>query len=366
MSELLGLSQKRQAFLDETPGSNPVSDYADPARFEQERQRIFDRFPSIIAHASEIERPNSFLRRTIHDRPLLLLRGDDGQARLFLNVCRHRGTRLVDDEHGCKQRHSCPYHAWTWNSRGEFVNAPHFEIGFPGLDRSTLGLKSLPCVERHGFLWWLPEEDFDLDSFLGPIGDDLNWIDTAGLTAHQSTELDRHCNWKLLVEGGLEAYHFRVAHRNTIGDKFLDNLSSYECFEPHIRSILPRASMTSLASLPEEHWNIREHSNLLYTVFPTSALLVQSDHVIWIRWEPRSAEQSGIRLVTLVPKTSDRPSDYWDRNHAFTVKTLTEDFDLAQSMQSGMTSGANTVLNFGRFEGALSRFNAILRNALER
>ena len=42
----------------------------------------------------------------------------------------------------------------------------------------------------------------------------------ASLAVAAETILDVRANWKLLVEGGLEAYHFKVAHRNTIGPHF--------------------------------------------------------------------------------------------------------------------------------------------------
>ncbi|RZO86976.1 MAG: ring-hydroxylating oxygenase subunit alpha [Oceanococcus sp.] len=365
LEEVLGLKQGNQLFLDEQVTQNPVNEYLDAERFEREQQHLFRTLPSILAHASEIAEPNSFLRRTTQGLPLLILRGDDGEARVFLNVCRHRGTRLVDDHSGCKKRHSCPYHAWTWNSRGQFVAAPHFEAGFPGTDPTELGLKQLPSIERHGFIWLMPQDhEIDLSTFLGELDAELAWLDGANLSHHQTDEQHRQCNWKLLPEGGLEAYHFRIAHRNTIAKLFNDNLSSYQCLGPHIRSILPRASIVELAEQERSSWNIRDHSNVLYTVFPTSMFLVQSDHVIWIRVEPVGPEKTELRLMTLKPKETDKPSDYWDANHELTIKTLNEDFDLAESMQSGMRSGANESLRFGRFEGALSKFNETIRQHL--
>lgn len=192
----------------------------------------------------------------------------------------------------------------------------------------------------------------------------MAWVGTRGLRLFAAEEQLWQANWKLLVEGGLEAYHFRVTHRDTIARLFNDNLSSYQCFGPNFRSILPRAGLLQLQDKPEDEWDIRECSNLLYTIFPSNSLLVQSDHVVWIRNEPLSAGQTRIRVATLVPRESARPDTYWQKNHAFTVKTLTEDFEIAQSIQSGLDSGANTVLNFGRFEGALARFNEQVRQRI--
>lgn len=365
LEEVLGLKQRKQLFLDDQPTQSPVNAYLDADRFEREQQQLFRAMPSILAHTSEVAASNSFLRRSTQGLPLLILRDDDGVARVFLNVCRHRGTRLVDDHSGCKKRFSCPYHAWTWDSRGQFVAAPHFEAGFPDLDSAELGLKQIPSIERHGFIWLLPQErDINLPEFLGELDAELAWLEGENLTHHQTDEQLRQCNWKLLPEGGLEAYHFRIAHRNTIAKLFNDNLSSYQCLGPHIRSILPRSTIVELAEQERSTWHIRDHANVLYTVFPTSMFLVQSDHVIWIRVEPIGPEQTQLRLMTLKPKATDKPTEYWDANHDLTIKTLNEDFDLAESMQSGMRSGANETLRFGRFEGALAKFNETIRRHL--
>ncbi|CAA0080213.1 2-aminobenzenesulfonate 2,3-dioxygenase subunit alpha [Zhongshania aliphaticivorans] len=365
LEELIGLKQKKRLFLDDVPTCNPVDDYTNPERFDSERNNIFRRMPSIIAHVSELDSPNSFLRRTINDQPLLLLRGDDNEIRVFLNVCRHRGTRLVSEQSGCKNRHSCPYHAWTWDSKGQFINGPHLETGFPGVDRSSLNLKSVPTTVRHGFIWLLPKDSpQNLVEYLNAFDSELTWAGIDRLKVYKSELQLRHCNWKILVEGGIEAYHFRVAHRKTIASLFNDNLSSYQCLGVHMRSVLPRSSITDLTGQPRDQWRIREHANVLLNIFPSNSLLLQSDHVIWISITPLSADQSEVRIVTLMPTDSKQSHAYWDKNHQLTVTTLNEDFDIGESIQSGLLSGANETLLFGRFEGALHRFNESVRSNL--
>lgn len=370
LEELIALRHAKQPFLDENSNNSPVDSYLDSDIFNAETQHIFLRTPQVIAHTSELSTNNSFLRRTVNRLPLLLLKGDDGEIRTFLNVCRHRGTRLVDDQNGCKRSHSCPYHAWTWNSRGEFINGPHFELGFADLDKKSLNLKPVRSLVRYGFVWLLPhdtdstqesEKACDRNQYFSDLDSELIWAGTENLEVHESTVQLRHCNWKILVEGGIESYHFKVAHRNTIAPLFNDNLSSYQCLGPHIRSILPRNSIDELTDLPHEKWHIRDHANVLLTLFPNNSLLIQSDHVIWIAMMPLSVDQCEVRMVTLRPRDSTQPKAYWDKNHQLTVATLSEDFDLAESIQSGLHSGANETLQFGRFEGALHRFNETVR-----
>jgi phenylpropionate dioxygenase-like ring-hydroxylating dioxygenase large terminal subunit len=103
---------------------------------------------------------------------------------------------------------------------------------------------------------------------------------------------------------------------------------------------------------------------VLYSLFPGSQFLVQEDHFVWIQGNPISADRTRLRLATVVPLASSAPEDYWQRHHTLTITTLEEDFVLGEGIQRGLDSGANTHLNFGRFEGALAHFNASVDAAI--
>ncbi len=372
ISELLGLTGERRPFVanDEWTTIN-CERYLSPERFSEERRQIHHQLPQIAAHGSALAEPGSFKTMNFCGIPLLLVRDNEGRARAFYNVCRHRGAELVAEDAGCQQRFSCPYHAWTWNNAGELIGVPHEKAGFPGIERESMGLRSIACAEYGGWIWvQLNSEqsasNLDIPAHLGELAHDIAALQAEKYVIFEGATLDIAANWKLLVEGGLEAYHFRVAHRDTIAPLFIDNLSSYECFGPHIRSILPRASITTLADKPRDSWSLVEHANLLYSLFPGSQFLVQEDHFVWIQGVPIAPDHTRLILTTMIPASanSTAQNSYWQRNHALTVKTLIEDFDLAEGIQRGLQSGANQQLNFGRFEGALAVFNRCVDQAL--
>ena len=370
IDELKGLHAEKSLFLDESVARNPAHQYYDAEIFQAEHERIFRSLPQALAHASELPNAGSFLRRQLAGLPVLLTRDADHQVHAFLNVCRHRGTQLVSDQQGCKHRFTCPYHAWTWDNRGELLRIPHEEQGFPGVDRKTLGLKRLGCVERHGMIWVSPSDEAapDLDAHLAGMGGDFDWVGLEAAQVVHAEEQTREVNWKILIEGGIEAYHFRVAHSKTIAPYFHDNLSSYMTFGLHLRSVLAKRTLTELDDVPREQWRIRDHAQVLYTLFPSSAFLVQSDHVFWLQLEPLSPSSTLIRMTTLAPKDrleSDADRRHWEKNHQISVTTLSEDFDIGELIQKGLASGANDTLLFGRFEGALAAFNANVRQALK-
>ena len=231
------------------------------------------------------------MRREIGGRSVLLTRDADRQIHAFLNVCRHRGTRLVDAEAGCAKRFSCPYHAWTYGSNGALLAAPHFETGFPDSDKAKLGLTRLPVLEKFGFVWVIaaPDSKANIADYFAGLGAELDALAIDDMVIAEQTNERRKANWKILIEGGIEAYHFKIAHRSTIGPYFEDNLSTYRCFGPHIRSVLARNTVAGLADAPRDTWRLRDHANLLYTLFPTSTFLVQQDHIVWVSQMPVSA-----------------------------------------------------------------------------
>ena len=104
---------------------------------------------------------------------------------------------------------------------------------------------------------------------------------------------------------------------------------------------------------------MRDHANVLYTLFPAAQFLVMQDHIVWIRSEPMSAGETKLRLATLAPTTGEgaKEAEHWKSNHEITTVTLNEDFTIGESIQAGVASGANDQMLFGRFEGALGQFN---------
>ena len=50
---------------------------------------------------------------------LVIARGRDGRSEAFYNVCRHRGTAVVEEPCGAAGRFQCLYHAWIYDLEGQ-------------------------------------------------------------------------------------------------------------------------------------------------------------------------------------------------------------------------------------------------------
>jgi len=87
--------------------------YHDPEFFAAEMERVIRPSWQIVCHQSDLAQAGAWRSLDLLGESLFAIRGQDGVIRAFANLCRHRGSRLLDGEGGCARRITCPYHAWT-------------------------------------------------------------------------------------------------------------------------------------------------------------------------------------------------------------------------------------------------------------
>lgn len=352
----------------------PVTAYTDSARFEQELQRLFLQRPLIIGHETQIPEPGDTL---VHDwlgLPLITIRDKSGTIGTFMNVCRHRGMRLIQEQ-GQTQLRSlvCPYHNWTYGLDGALRNIPRDE-SFVDLDPSAMGLVSLPTEVRHGLIWMQAEGDtkndpnMDLDAHLAGLGDDL---DTFGVgSAHFCQQHVRtvRCNWKLIQDAFLDGYHVTRLHKNTVGPFFPDSVAESDEIGDHIRSAVARNEIADAVGLAPKKMDLRKNATFSYTVFPNSVIIFHPDYTSIISLFPISADETVFAHTMLTPKppASDREQDHFLRSFKLIDEGVfqAEDIFVSEGAQAGMRSGANTDLLFGGLEEAAIKFHDIIAREL--
>src|SRR5919199_1587078 len=91
--------------------------FADSEIYALEQERIFGRVWLHVAHESEIPQSGDFVTRSMGEDPVIVVRGRDGQVRVLLNACRHRGRLVCDEDLGNTGRFQCPYHGWTYTNQ---------------------------------------------------------------------------------------------------------------------------------------------------------------------------------------------------------------------------------------------------------
>lgn len=312
--------------------------------------------------------PGDFVTHDLSGVPLLVVRGDDGEVKAFLNVCRHRGTRVEDLPCGNgKRAFVCPYHSWSYARDGHLLGIPH-EAGFAGIDKTTRGLVRIPAGEAGGLVWVrasraTSEADAELDvrAFLGVLADDLDGFGLGTSHVYAQRTYTKEMNWKLAFDIFLEAYHLRTAHKDSIYGLFFDNLGLVDRIGPHRRNVFPKRSIRELAAQPDDvkGSTLRKHANVLFHLFPNTLVLVQPDHAAVFHAFPDGPSRVRFTSYTAVPEPplTAKARAYWDANNAILYGATDEDFTLGESIQRGLASGANDDVLFGSYEHALTHFH---------
>lgn len=347
------------------PARSPVARYLDAQRYQREVELIFRRHPLAVCPSASLAQPGDSFAIDVAGIPLLLVRGEDGALRAFVNACRHRGSRLHAPGHAQQRVFVCPYHSWSYGLDGALRGRPHAG-DFPHAPAGECSLAPVPAGEALGFCWVIPrraaqgeDPSLDLRGWLGSFAGDLRSWGYDRWVPFGEREFANAANWKIPFEGNLETYHFQYAHRDSIAGLFLDNFLLADHDGLHHRLVLPKRSMAALREVPESGWRIGPHANIIYYFFPATFILHEGDHANAFTVLPEAVDRSRVLGTMLVPEVpaTEKARAYWEKNLASFWGALDEDFALGVSAQSTLASGANDELLFGATEWCSAKFH---------
>ena len=101
----------------------PPEFYTSETQFEQEKERLFRSQWICLGRVQQIPRPGDYFTTTTINEPLIVVRTKPDEIAVLSNVCRHRGSVLVEGI-GNTKSFICPYHAWTYDLDGQLRRAP--------------------------------------------------------------------------------------------------------------------------------------------------------------------------------------------------------------------------------------------------
>ncbi len=214
-----GLAQARRP-LDELSGL-PNAAYWSEDWLQLEQQRIFRRSWIFVGAEAELHEPGAILPLEVAGTPIFLLRDETGQVRAFHNVCRHRGTKLVDA--ACSQHSiTCPYHAWNYRLDGSLRSRPHFHgpnhlERFEGAEAHALGLYPIRLEVWNGCLFVkLEPGGLGFEDWLAPMSRRTQAFEFSQNRWIGKRSYRIKSNWKLVLENYMEGYHVFAAHPQLI------------------------------------------------------------------------------------------------------------------------------------------------------
>lgn len=344
----------------------PADVYTDPAHFAREKAALFDRLPQVIAPSALLPESGMVVPHDATGRQLLLTRDKAGQIHVFHNVCRHRGTRLVEGtEAQCAARLVCPYHAWTYRLDGGLIALPRPET-FPGMDKSEFSLVELPSCETGGLIWFSPFDSADF-THAQQVGEDMAAF---GAQDHFLFRRKTHTvrgNWKLIMDAFLESYHVLRLHAKTIAPFFKDGVTSGDMIGPHARSAVGRAEelhgvdLTDMAA-------VRRFVTFAYQLLPGTVIIPSPDYINVMVLMPQAHDCTLVEDFMLIPEApaSDKARDHWERSWALLDGGVfaSEDFRAAELGQQGLETGVVSEITLGTLETGIHRFHQTVSEAL--
>jgi phenylpropionate dioxygenase-like ring-hydroxylating dioxygenase large terminal subunit len=258
------------------PMRNDVAVYTDPVRHAAERTKLFRETPIVACLSSDLPAPGSY--RTFDETgvPVVVVRGQDNEVRAFLNICMHRGARLVREEQGSAKLFTCWFHGWSFDNKGGLVGVPERER-FEGCLDPSKHLIPVPAAERFGlvFVKATPNSTMEIDAHLGSFAPVLEALDLDKAQHVKSGELPVKANWKYALDTYGEGYHFAALHKQTLAPYFRNDVTVYDRYGPHHRVGFASRDMERWASMPESEWPVPGPAGIHY-LFPNTIIFVGS------------------------------------------------------------------------------------------
>jgi glycine betaine catabolism A len=334
--------------------------------FAQEQEKIFSTQWVLVGHQSQIAKAGDYFTSEVAGESLIVVRGNNSTIRGFYNVCRHRGTRLREDQSGHASAIQCPYHAWTYGLDGRLIGAPHMD-DVPGFNKADYSLHAVNLGIWEGFIFAnlaasgsltsilsqkerrrrAPEARHEsLEEWFAPLNGKFSHWNMSILQPAKRIEYNVGANWKLMFENYSECYHCPGVHPT------LSKLSPYDSAEndltegPFLGGFMRITKGNSLTmsgkSCALPIGDFRDFDRIFYySIFPNMLLSLHPDYVMVHQLRPLSPDRTLILCDWFFnPEAFERedfkPEDaieFWDM-------TNKQDWHVCELSQQGVASRA--------------------------
>jgi glycine betaine catabolism A len=333
----------------------PQRYFVSPEIFADEQEKIFSKQWVLVGHQSQIAHAGDYLISELADESLIVVRDKRGEIRGFYNVCRHRGSRLIENRNGqLSAAMQCPYHAWTYGLDGRLLGAPHMD-DVQGFDKADYSLHPVNVALWEGFIFvnladasTEPGGYISLKDWFAPLAGKFTRWNLPALRSAKRIEYDVRANWKLIFQNYSECYHCLGVHPE------LSKISPYDSAEndltkgPFLGGFMRIASDKSLTmsgnacALPVGNFGDEDFRFVFYySIFPNTLLSLHPDYVMVHQLEPQSPERTLIFCdwffnPEAFARTDFDPDDaiqFWDMVNR-------QDWHVCELSQQGISSRA--------------------------
>lgn len=221
--------------VEDLPSRINLGELLTAENFAKEKETIWRRAWLSIGHTLDVPESGNYL---VYDIPtfnlsLLVIRGKDEKVRVFHNICRHRGNKIVREGDGKKAVFTCNFHGWSFGTDGKLLNITDAKE-FDNCDPDQLGL-----IEVHSQIWnsfifinLAEKPHCTLEQWLGPMFSQYdNYFEHQEKVASFKSVVNG--NWHLGVNSFTEGYHTLYLHKSTARD-YQGGKSNPDRHRPHI------------------------------------------------------------------------------------------------------------------------------------
>lgn len=199
----------------------PYEVFSSQAVYEREQERIY-RGPTwnFVALDAEIPNPGDYKSSFVGDTPMVVTRTEDGGVAAWVNRCAHRGAILCRNARGNATSHTCVYHQWSFDTRGNLQGVPfkRGQNGAPGMpadfNNKDHGLRQLRAESYKGLVF--ASFSAETPSLAEYLGEQMRpWIDRImhkPIVYLGCTRQFARSNWKLYYENVKDPYHASLLH----------------------------------------------------------------------------------------------------------------------------------------------------------
>jgi Rieske 2Fe-2S family protein len=339
-----------------TAGAKTLSQryFVSPEIFAKEQGEIFSKQWLLVGHQSQIAKAGDYFTTEVAGESLIIVRDKRGAIHGFYNVCRHRGSRLIENRNGHSAAIQCPYHAWTYALDGRLIGAPHMDE-VSGFDKSDYLLHAVNLALWEGFIFInLADAStqrggyISLDKWFAPLAGKFSRWNLSALRSAKRIEYDVRANWKLIFENYSECYHCLGVHPELSKISPSDSAENDLTDGPFLGGFMRIAKGKSLTmsgntcALPIGCFGEHDfHVVFYYSIFPNMLLSLHPDYVMVHQLWPQSSERTLIFCDWLFNpeafKRGDfRPDDaveFWDMINK-------QDWHVCELSQQGIASRA--------------------------
>lgn len=197
----------------------PPAAYTSAEWFERERRTLFAGAWTYAGVVTDFAAPGDYAAVYAGVYPLAVVRQADGTLAAYHNLCRHRGTELLEGRGNAGSTLVCPYHRWTFGLDGGLIGMPARSACFPDLDRAEFSLKPAAVGVFKGvvFVHPDPEAAAGFDAYFADLEDAAWPHDFNDLVGGEVITYEMNCNWKVYFENAIDGYHLAYLHEHTLG-----------------------------------------------------------------------------------------------------------------------------------------------------